>query len=428
MKTKLITYLISPVFWLFPLLFLAVLPTTQAQEETIRNQFNEFKGEVLDSRNGDPIISAFLAVNGTNISTVTNADGEFLLKVPLSITEGTVTISNMGYQSKTLPLEFFQKNNVAIELLETVEELSAVNIFKADNAEKLVREMLSKTGDNYFSDPTLMTAFYRETISNRWKNVSLSEAVLKIHKKPYTSIGSEDISLVKARKSADYERLDTLALKLRGGPFNNLYSDVMKYPDYLFRPQELNEYSFSFAEPTRINDRYLYVVDFEENDKNEPWFFGKLFIDAETSSLVKAVYEINVDNRRVASDMFVRKKPGGAKVYPVNVQYEVDYRESGGKWYFGYANANLEFVINWKRKLFNNKYFVSSEMAITDWEARADEIARRDAEFLSKTVVMADDVTGFTDVAFWGENNIIEPDKSIENAIEKIQRQIRSNN
>ena len=67
-------------------------------------------------------------------------------------------------------------------------------------------------------------------------------------------------------------------------------------------------------------------------------------------------------------------------------------------------------------------------MAITDWERRAEERNRKDENFLSQTVVMADDVSGFTDLGFWGENNIIEPDKSIENAIEKIQRQIKTNN
>ncbi|UJH91805.1 carboxypeptidase-like regulatory domain-containing protein [Antarcticibacterium sp. 1MA-6-2] len=308
MKTKIIKLIVSSILWILPGVLICSFPALQAQE-IIQDQFNEFKGEVRDSRNGDPIVSAFLAVNGTNISTVTNADGEFLLKIPVSLTTGTVTISNMGYQSKTLPLDNFRKNNTSIELDETIEELSTVNIFKAENAHELVRDMLLKTGDNYFSDPTLMTAFYRETISNRWRNVSLSEAVLKIHKKPYTSIGRDDISLVKARKSADYKRLDTVALKLRGGPFNNLYSDVMKYPEYLFKPQELDDYTFSFSEPTRINNRYLYVVDFEQKDKSYPWFFGKLFIDAETTSLVKAVYEINVDNRKIASDMFVRKKP-----------------------------------------------------------------------------------------------------------------------
>jgi len=41
---------------------------------------------------------------------------------------------------------------------------------------------------------------------------------------------------------------------------------------------------------------------------------------------------------------------------------------------------------------------------------------------------MVDDVSGFSDPDFWGDNNIIEPEKSIENAIEKIQRQLEKDN
>jgi hypothetical protein len=35
-------------------------------------------------------------------------------------------------------------------------------------------------------------------------------------------------------------------------------------------------------------------------------------------------------------------------------------------------------------------------------------------------------VSGFADVAFWGENNIIEPDASIENAINKIRNKLNN--
>ncbi|MCM4160315.1 carboxypeptidase-like regulatory domain-containing protein [Antarcticibacterium flavum] len=426
MKTKIKTLIHLPLLWMLPIVLLVSYPMVQAQQ--IQDQFNEYKGEVRDSQTGDAVSSAFLSLDGSNISTVTNTEGEFSLKIPVRITEGTVTVSNLGYKSKTISLEYFKKENTIIELDENFEELSEISVFTANDAKQLVQTMLSKTGDNYIDDPTLMTAFYREAIKTRWRNVSLAEAVVRIHKKPYTSMGKDDISLVKARKSADYKRLDTLALKLRGGPFNNLYSDVMKYPEYLFRPNELNDYTFSFDEPTRLNNRYLYVVNFEQINKELPWFFGKLFIDAQTSSLVKAVYELNVDNRNVASQMFVRKKPSGARVHPVNVQYEIDYRESDGKWYYGYGSAQLEFVVNWKRKLFNTKYTVNSEMAVTDWERRPEEKVKKDDTFLSQSVVMADDVSGFTDVRFWGENNIIEPDKSIQNAIEKIQRQIERSN
>lgn len=388
-------------------------------------EFNEFKGIVVDPNNNAPIASAYLNVNGTNISTVTNSEGEFSLKVPVNLRDGVVTISSLGYISTSLPLSIFQPEGTRIELIETVEELSEINIFTATDPKLLVRSMFAKSGANYVNDNTEMNVFYRESIRKRNRNVSLSEALLKIYKKPYNSSGRDEISIVKARKSVDYERLDTLALKLRGGPFNSLYSDIIKYPEYLFTVEDLESYNFSFAEPARINNRYLYVVNFEMIDQRMPWYSGQLFIDAQTNALVKATYNLNVENRNVASTMFVKKKPSGTRVYPLRVQYEVDYRENGGKWYYGYGKAELEFVVNWKRKLFNSRYVVNSEMAVTDWVVNTAGQINRDDTFINPAVIMVDDVSGFTDVRFWGANNIIEPDKSIQNAIQKIRDNIK---
>ncbi|TDN87933.1 carboxypeptidase-like protein [Salegentibacter sp. 24] len=385
----------------------------------------EYKGEVINSNNDDPIMNAHLSVNETNISTVTNSEGKFSLKVPKSVSPGTVNISYLGYQSKNLPLSYFKSHGTIIYLDPVVEELTEVKVYRAGDAQGLVQTMLNNRGDNYIDNPTQMTAFYRESISKGNRNVSLSEAVVKIHKKPYTHYGEEDIVLIKARKTADYDRLDTLALKLRGGPFNTLFIDVMKYPDYLFYDQELDNYEFKFEEPTRIDNRYLYVVSFKDKNREMPWFYGTLFIDAETQSLVRAKLHRNVDNRRAASNMFVNKKPGGTKVYPIEVSYDIDYHQQDGKWYFGYSNARLLFVVNWKKKLFNSRYQVDSEMAVTNWQPLTEDRIKKDANFLSKRVVMADDIAGFTDMQFWGSNNIIEPDKSIQNAIEKIQRNIQ---
>ena len=62
-------------------------------------------------------------------------------------------------------------------------------------------------------------------------------------------------------------------------------------------------------------------------------------------------------------------------------------------------------------------------MAITEWEV-ANIIVPHHEEFIKPAIVMVDDIDGFADVDFWGSNNIIEPDKSIQNAIEKIQKKI----
>jgi hypothetical protein len=64
-------------------------------------------------------------------------------------------------------------------------------------------------------------------------------------------------------------------------------------------------------------------------------------------------------------------------------------------------------------------------MAVTDWEyISADEIPRS-RDLIKTTVILNDEADGFSDPDFWGAYNIIEPDKSIESAIRKIQRQLR---
>jgi len=421
---------ILKINWVLIVVFLVLqgMAPCMSASFSMKVDYVEYKGKVVDSKNGDPIASAYLSVNGTNISTITNNDGEFSLKVPEDITNAMITVSYLGYQSKTLPLDFFKKENTRIELEETVEELSEISIFSSKDARGLVLDMLKKREENYMNDQIQMTAFYRETIKKRRRNVSLSEAVVKIYKQPYSSSKRDEISIIKARKKTDYERLDTLALKLRGGPFNTIYLDVMKYPEFLFNKDEIDIYEFTFDKPTKINNRYLYVIDFVEKDHKNPWYFGKLFVDAETHTLVKATYKLNVENRNAASSLFVKKKPAGARVYPVNVDYRIDYRESNGKWFYGYGNAQLEFVVNWKNKLFNSRYTINGEMAVTDWEPDPDGKSRREKNLISPSVVMVDDVSGFSDPDFWGDNNIIEPEKSIENAIEKIQRQMEKEN
>lgn len=408
----------------FSLLFISV-QSFAFQPSDIK--YVEYKGEVVNARNGRPISSAYLALNNSNISTITNADGEFSLKVPEDLTEATVTISVLGFQSKTLPLTYFKGTDTVIELDETVEELGEISLYKATNAKLLVRDMLDKKDENYFTDNSLMTSFYRETIKKGWSNVSLSEAVVKIYKSPYNSSKKDLVSIYKARKSTDYDKLDTVALKLRGGPFNTLYLDMMKYSEYVLRPEMIDSYEFSFDDPTKINDRYTYVVNFKEIDESDPWYFGKLFIDAETSTLVKADYSLNVDDRDAAAAMFVKKKPNGSKVYPTELNYKVDYAQNNGKWHYAYGNAQLDYVVNWKRKIFNSKYKINSEMVVTDWQEYADKDWKKTTDLIKPDVVMIDDVSGFSDSEFWGSSNIIEPEKSIQNAIDKIKRKMDDN-
>jgi hypothetical protein len=60
-------------------------------------------------------------------------------------------------------------------------------------------------------------------------------------------------------------------------------------------------------------------------------------------------------------------------------------------------------------------------MAVTD-SKKLDIKEDQNTQKLNSNVIMSDKVLSLADPDFWGAYNIIEPEKSIESAIRKIQR------
>jgi len=434
---------IKPKFQFVLLLISIIYGKFILNAQTTSTDFKEIEGKVVDDKTNDPLIFTDLVINNSNISTVTNSDGEFLLKIPEAFLNAKLTISRLGYEKKEIPISSLE-NNTKIRLLPALTELSVVEIETYKDAKELLKATLKNKSSAYNNENTLMTAFYRETIKKRRKNASLSEAVVQIHKRPYNSFRRDGIELVKSRKNTDYDKLDTLALKLQGGPFSNLYTDIIKYPEYIFSDEDIDLYDFSFDKSTQINNNMVYVINFKQKPNiviksplnlgtvttistanTPPMYYGKLYIDSESLALTSAVYSLNVENKELSSQMYIRKKPRKVDVYPTEANYRVNYRTQNGKWHYAYSNIALTFKVNWKGKLFNSVYTLNSEMAITDWEINDTKYAKVRENVIRPTTVMIDEASGFSDPEFWGEYNIIEPEKSIESAIKKIQRQLR---
>lgn len=391
-----------------------------------QNTYFEYKGKVVDAINNRALEYVSLNVLETNISTVTNSEGEFLLKVPQAYKDSKIVVALLGYTKKVINLADLSENTSVIKLEEAYTELKEVNVSAFKDADKLVRKVFTEKSKTIQNQSVYMTAFYRETIKRRNRNVSLTEAVVNILKQPYTSANRDAVKLGKARKSTDYKRLDTVSLKLQGGPFSTLYLDIMKYPEYIFTEESFDTYRFSFDAPTTVNNRNVYVVDFKPKNKTlDLSYFGKLYIDVETLALVSASYLLDVSNKGKSRNLLVKRKPRDIVVYPLEAKYKVDYKQNRGKWYYSYSNLSLKFKVNKKREIFNKVYTLSSEMAVTDWELNADDIKIKTKDKLRPTVIITDAISGFSDPDFWGEYNLIEPDKSIESAIEKIRKNIK---
>jgi hypothetical protein len=320
--------------------------------------------------------------------------------------------------------EFSEVTNI-IQLETYIEELSEVSIAVKD-APTLIKEVLKRRTQNYSKEHLEMTAFYREAIKKRKTYVSLSEAIIEINKQPYTNDRNDVLQLYKSRKSTDYTKLDTVALKHRGGAHSMVRLDVIKNPELLLTEDIFKNYKFKFDTSTKIDNRVIYVVNFKPNQGVENvLFYGKLYIDAESLALVSAKFELDLSDIEKAKGFFILKKPARADVTPIHAKYQVDFRKKGNKWYHNYSRIELGFKINWEKKWFNSIYYSTTEMAITDWHKVTDPKNIKQRDRLKSSVILSDEASGFSDPEFWGEYNLIEPEKPIHSAIKKIQKQLK---
>ncbi|SMO85805.1 CarboxypepD_reg-like domain-containing protein [Saccharicrinis carchari] len=409
--------------------FVNATPLSLYSEDDMPDTLNtvQYRGRITDSQSNEALVFATVSIVGTNIATVSNSEGYFLLKAPKDLPVTTpIHFSYLGYREKTVPLAQLQsdKNKIKLDLLSI--SLSEVNVAPKD-AHQIIREVISRKHDNYMQEPMRMTTFYRETIKRRRSYVSLAEAVIDVHKQPYSSYRLDGLKLYKARKDADYSKMDTITFKLQGGPYSTLMLDIMKDPYSILTVEEMDYYDFSLDNITMVNEKIIYVIYFKQKPYiNDPLFYGKLYIDVETMAITSANYSINIEDKNKASAMFIKRKPAGAKVYPTEASYLVNYRKQGDKYFYSYSRGVITFKINWRKRLFNTSYTSTIEMAVTDWQ-KAKERPFKASERIKHNIVLQDKVQGFEDPQFWGDYNVIEPESSIESVIKKIKKRLEKN-
>jgi hypothetical protein len=384
-------------------------------------------GKVVDQETRTELVFATIAVKNTNVATVTNLDGEFTLKIAESMQNPVLEVMYIGYNNKEVPVSDLRTGgrNNTIELIQATYPIAEV-IINPISAEQIMINTISNLKSNYETVPNQMTSFYRETIKKNRSYVSIAEAVVEIFKAPYNNEFRSDLAKVyKGRKNVEVKRLDTVLFKLQGGPISTLQLDVVKNQMTLLTYEAMETYTYSLDNIIVINEKPHYVVGFSQRDDVDiPLFLGRLFIEMETFALTEAEFSINLEDKQKAARIFIRKKPLGMKVTPEMASYRVKFREQNGKWYFGYARAEVKFKVNWDKKLFNSNYTTMSEIAITD-RTEEEVVKFTTKERLRKGDIFTEELAAFADPDFWGDYNVIEPDQSIESAIRKLNRRLR---
>ena len=408
------------------LLFLgATLYAIPGNDEELTDTINyrSYYGRVVNAQLDKALPFATIEALGSNTATVTNIDGEFIIKIERNADVSQLKISYIGFQNKILEIEnFVDRRSFTVKLNPSTIQLKQVTIRPKD-AMELISDILDNIRSNYSETPMMMRGFYRETVQRGRNYVSISEAIIDVYKGSYSNEYQVDqVKLFKGRKSADVEKMDTILFKVQGGPNTTILLDVVKNPYILLSDEYLNIYDFHLTDVISIDDRLHYVISFNQKDYiDDPYYKGRLYVEMDKLAISEAEFELNVENQDEAARLFIQRKPMGMSIIPERAAYRAKYTIEENRWYFSYARAEVKFKVNWKKKLFNATYSTMSELAITDRTYDGIEKFAGRERFKSNDI-LNEKVYIFFDQGFWKGYNVIEPDQSIESAIRKLNR------
>lgn len=384
------------------------------EKDTIPVKYFFLTGKIIDKKKENPIKYASISVLNYPLGTISNADGEFLLKIHPNNILDTIIISCMGYSQIVTPAynildeDIFIMDPISIRIKEVK--------VTATTPQQLLENIRNNIDKNYSNSTKLLTAFYRETVKQDGRYINVSEAIMEILKAPYTKEHKDDVvRLIKGRKSPDVQPFQWINFRLQGGPFTITKLDVIKTMQHFIDKDFEELHNYSISKVIWYNNHPVYVLVFKPVSKMvSPAFEGEMYVHRETFAIIHAKFKLNKNGLKEAESTMIKKKPRGIKARPSYVQYIVNYQQFQGKWHLATAQASVKIKIRSKRDKLNSEFHSISDLLIANIQptelkrfTRLESISHHD--FFVKMINDYDE-------QYWENYNIIKPDEDLRNA------------
>ena len=375
-----------------------------------------FRGKVIDSQEKDALPYSNILIMRKNIGTVSNNDGEFVLKIQDSMKQDTVIISCMGYRQKIQPISDLVDENYTIALEPASVQLKEIKV-TVINTDEIIKKILTKISLNYPTDAEIMTSFYREVLKQDNNYIDVAEALMEIRKASYGNSFAEDkVKFIKGRKSVNVKPFQFVDFKIQGGPYYITKLDVVKTLDSFLDPEFRDFYKFTTEGITEVDNRDTYVIHFKPREKVDyPCYQGILYVDMSSFALVQAEFGLSRSGLKFAHESLIKKKPKDFYVRPISVKYKVSYRKANNNWHLSTARAAINFRVKSKKDKVNSIFYSDSELLIADFKPDDGSRYKKDEMFNSKDI-FTEKVANFDD-GFWGDYNIIKPSEELRKSL-----------
>jgi hypothetical protein len=377
-------------------------------------------GKIVDSETNEPLPYATIGISHRGRGTVTNFNGDFVLRISEECLEDTLTVSYVGYINRLLPVRSLPGNIMTITMERDYIPIPEI-IIRAQDPLLILRRTVSSVAANYGTTPAILTGFYREGVYRKKEPQIYSEAVVKIYKSPYTrSLQNDQIKVIRSRKIENLEAKDTLAVRLKAGLSATLSLDGMRQLFDFLDPQSFDTYEYHLRDIVTIDGQTAFVISFKQKKwVTEPLMQGDIYINVDNYSVMLAEFEVNPLYIEQTGESFISRLPRDYSMKPEYVRYRARYRNVDGRYYLAHVRGDLGFLARGRKKVFNSRFNIFFELAITEY--RTDNVARFDHEELAPVYsIFSQTINGY-DVSFWKDFDFLKPEDDLVEALDRLK-------
>ncbi|MDW7694780.1 serine hydrolase [Flammeovirgaceae bacterium SG7u.111] len=414
-------YISIPHLTFFILFSLFSAQTLLAQKSII------LKGRVTAKGSGEPMPYTNVALQKSNMGTITNLQGEFKLIIPSNTANDSLRISFIGYNTA-----LFSLNNIGafLDCQLTEDPLLLQEVFITDlSAQNILATALQKIPENYYGSAFLSKGFYRVSSTKNQEYIHLSEAVFDLFqsKVPHKK---QQFKLDKMRAIKDEKASHGINMGLR---VNSIFEfDVInQLGDFdLLNKKGLKNHDFVLEGTANYDDTKAFVLSFDQKDgKKIAGYKGKLFIDANTFAFLYIDYGISPKGLAYFSygDKGTRVLMSLLDIHLKmdKDEYQLSYKKTGGKYYLNHVGNDARISFKSSRNHYEFELETRVDYLVTSIQTEAYTPFSSD-ELLGKGKFI-ENQNSMYDPDFWKNYNIILPDHDFASIAKDIEAKNKAN-
>ena len=400
-----------------------IFPIQLEESAKVVLPFKIVRGTVIDTRKDDPIPYCNIGILGKAVGTMSNQNGQFILKVPEKYLNDTLSFSCIGYEVEFTPIDTIHSETpFIISLKKKTYQLKPIDIVRYDP--KLVLDNVDRNiSKNYEHEYTLLTTFYREMIQENDEYTDISEAVLQVLKAPYQKETADDhVKFLKGRKGAVSKPLNDIRFRLQGGPYYITKLDLVKNNESFLNREFRHLYSYDFDKKVSLDNRETIVISFSPiYNLRDILFEGKIYVDVETWAVARVDFNYTRQGLKEARNTLIQKEPKHCKAIPTELEYTVQYKYINQKWYVLNARSSMKIKINNREQKERTRFHSTAEILTTNIEKGDFEHFTRQEIFRSNEI-FTDKIVSY-DKNFWQNYNVIQPEQELVDALKNFDNQ-----